>query len=82
MEFKALYSATLRGCTVYWQVVNTGPEASAVKGGLRGGFDRSNSGPKGRHEETEYVGAHSIQCYVVKGTVCVAKSDPFFVFIE
>lgn len=82
LEFKALYSATLRGCTVYWQVVNTGPEASAVKGGLRGGFDRSNSGPKGRHEETEYVGAHSIQCYVVKGTVCVAMSDPFFVFIE
>lgn len=82
IDFKALYSSNLRRCRVYWQVVNTGAEAAADAGGLRGGFDESNIRPRGRHEETKYLGAHSIQCYVVKGTICVAQSDPFFVFIE
>lgn len=80
--FRALFSSSLRGCSVYWQVVNTGPEAAAAKGGLRGGFDFSDRGRRGKYEETEYMGAHSIQCYVVRREVCVARSDPFFVFIE
>lgn len=82
IDFRALYSNNLRRCRVYWQVVNTGAEAAAEVGGLRGGFDESDRSPKGKHEETKYLGAHSIQCYVVRGTVCVAQSDPFFVFIE
>ena len=81
IDFKAVFSSSLQPCRVYWQVVNTGQEATAVHG-LRGDFDLSNSGKYGRHEKTEYLGAHSIECYVVRKGVCVAKSDPFFVFIE
>lgn len=69
---------------VYWQVVNTGQEANQAKG-LRGGFDLSRiAGVGGLHQEesTLYAGAHSIECFIVKDGVCVARSGPFVVNIE
>jgi hypothetical protein len=44
---------------VYWQVVNTGPEAEAVTGGLRGGFDEGSveRGKPIRAESTRYRGS-------------------------
>ena len=69
---------------VYWQVVNTGPEAEAVTGGLRGGFDegRLERGKPIRAESTRYQGSHSIEAFVVKDGYCVAATGPFIVNIE
>jgi len=66
---------------VFWQVVNTGAEAAAVNGGLRGGFDKGtvDRGSIVRRESTEYTGTHSIECFIVKSDYLVARSGPFIV---
>lgn len=68
---------------VYWQVVNTGPEAAAVLGGLRGGFDEGtiDKGAIVRNESTSYTGAHTIECFIVKEGYLVARSGAFIVNI-
>ena len=69
--------------TVYWQVVNTGEEASNG-GGLRGEIYKSKSygvGGLTQRESTLYEGTHWIQCYIVKQGKCVAQSAPFVVNI-
>lgn len=68
---------------VYWQVVNTGPEAEAADG-LRGGYyDCSvEKGRKMRKESTLYTGTHWIECFIVKNGVCVARSGEFVVKIQ
>ncbi len=69
--------------TVHWQVVNTGPEAAAIAGGLRGGFD-AGSVEKGtivRKESTSYTGTHTIECFIVKDGYLVARSGAFIVNI-
>lgn len=61
----------------YWQVVNTGTEATAA-GQLRGGFGRDWL----THEEsTLYSGKHWIECVIVKQGQLVARSGPIFVNI-
>lgn len=70
---------------VYWQVVNTGDEAGAVSGGLRGGFCEglTQKGGLTRKEATLYKGSHWIECFIVnKQGVCVARSGEFVVNIE
>ena len=69
---------------VYWQVVNSGPEAEAVPGGLRGGFDRGivERGSIKRVEHTEYAGMHTIECFIVKSGYLAANSGPFVVNIK
>ena len=69
---------------VYWQVVNSGPEAEAVPGGLRGGFDRGivERGSIKRVEHTEYAGTHTIECFIVKSGYLAANSGPFVVNIK
>lgn len=68
---------------IYWQVVNTGHQARGV-GQLRGGFDFSTSslGKNVRRESTSYKGSHSIECFIVKNDVCVARSGQFIVNIR
>lgn len=68
---------------VYWQVVNTGEEAKRAKD-LRGGFQRgySMAGTLTKKEPTKYRGTHSIECFIVKGEYCVARSGPFLVNIN
>lgn len=68
---------------VYWQVVNTGIEASEA-GGLRGGFDQgiAGRGTLTHHESTSYAGSHSIECFIVKNGYCVARSGAFVVNIK
>jgi hypothetical protein len=63
---------------VYWQVVNTGDEATRERG-LRGGFD---PGGVKRYESTSYRGRHMIQAHIVKGGQCVAQSKAVFVLIK
>lgn len=71
------------GAVVYWQVVNTGENASAA-GELRGeifdGRDRSRVPLRGRTENwerTEYRGCHEIRALLVQGNRVVAMSDYF-----
>lgn len=65
---------------IMWQIVNTGDEAKYC---LRGGFERSNAGPKSRAETTLYSGKHYVQCFVIdKNDNCVARSKEFFVNIK
>lgn len=68
---------------VYWQVVNTGEEAKRAKD-LRGGYQRgySMTGTLTKKEPTKYRGTHSIECFIVKGDYCVARSGPFLVNIN
>ena len=65
---------------VYWQVVNTGA-AAKVANDLRGEFERPRAehGYLVRRESTSYPGTHSIECFIVKGGYCVARSGIFVV---
>lgn len=67
--------------TVKWQVTNTGEEASKA-GCLRGDFYTSNIGHNGRHEVTSFTGSHSVQCFIIKKGICVAKSRDFIINIH
>jgi len=66
------------GAELFWQVVNTGEEAARA-GGLRGQFE---PGSTFKEESTLYRGDHSIECFVVRRGVCVARSGPFEVKIR
>ncbi|QRP64103.1 hypothetical protein I6J77_01115 [Rhodanobacter sp. FDAARGOS 1247] len=65
---------------VYWQVVNTGAAAKAAND-LRGEFElpRAEHGYLVKRESTSYPGTHSIECFIVKGGYCVARSGIFVV---
>jgi Adenylyl/Guanylyl and SMODS C-terminal sensor domain/Cyclic GMP-AMP synthase DncV-like, nucleotidyltransferase domain len=69
---------------VKWQVVNTGKEASERGiAELRGHFDEGT----GQHgtiqwEHTAYRGTHSIEAFVIKDGVCVARSGPVTVRVR
>jgi hypothetical protein len=63
---------------LFWQVVNTGREAEADRG-LRGTIFKGQSV---QQETTRYRGKHWIECFVVKDSVCVARSGEFFINIE
>ena len=69
--------------SVYWQVVNTGQEAKKAEQ-LRGEIFLAKTAGKGglRHkEETRYNGTHWVECFIVKGNECVARSNEFFIRI-
>lgn len=77
---------------VFWQVVNTGSEATNA-GALRGeivpassvgaGGLQSTSAPGPlRRERTLYVGMHWIECFIVTDGVCVARSGPYIVNVR
>ncbi|MEM5316516.1 nucleotidyltransferase [Paraburkholderia sp. JHI869] len=67
---------------VYWQVVNSGLEATRANQ-LRGGFDLGavERGSVVRHESTLYSGSHTIECFIVKQGHLVARSGAFVVNI-
>lgn len=78
--FRALTSVK-QPYRVVWQIVNTGIEAE--NGGcLRGGFEESDIGTNGKREATAYTGSHSVQCFIIKRGVCVAKSKEFIINIR
>lgn len=69
---------------VYWQIVNTGREASD-KGQLRGSILQSKSAGVGglrQKEATAYTGSHWVECFIVKNGKCVARSGEFVVNIQ
>lgn len=71
---------------VYWQVVNTGAEATSCgQHALRGEILPAKTfGVGGLHqkEATAYTGMHWIECFIVKDGVLVARSGEFVVNIE
>lgn len=70
------------GRKYYWQVANSGQEATNANC-LRGDFYDGllSRGGKVREETTSYGGYHFVKCYVVQNNECVAVSDPFIVNI-
>ncbi len=70
-------------CRIYWQVVNTGAQAENEKG-LRGGFyeGKIERGGKVRTESTRFTGKHWVECFLVRGNVCLARSGEFIVNIQ
>lgn len=82
LHFKAATDVPLP-YDVHWQVVNTGPEAAAIVGGLRGGFDAGvvERGSITKKESTLYTGSHTIECFIVKNGYLVARSGAFIVNI-
>lgn len=80
LKFRA-YTGVRSPYKVKWQVTNTGNEA--IKAGcLRGYFEDSDIGANGKREMTQYTGSHSIQCFIIKKGICVAKSKDFIVNIK
>ncbi len=68
---------------VYWQVVNTGQEAEDARQ-LRGEIVLSKTAGVGgltQKESTLYTGIHWIECFIIKNSVCVARSGEFVVRI-
>ena len=80
LHFRAL-TGVRRPYSVIWQVVNTGQEATMANC-LRGNFEPSNEGFDGKRESTLYKGTHSVQCFIIKNGICVAKSKEFIVNIR
>lgn len=66
---------------VKWQITNTGNEARAANC-LRGDFEDSDEGLMGKREETSYSGSHSVQCFIIKYGICVAKSRCYIINIK
>ena len=84
LKYKAKTKVSLP-YSVKWQVVNTGAHA-VNEGGLRGGFLMQNfpvtnfpSDHFGKWESTKYTGKHWIECFIIKDSICVARSGKFFV---
>ena len=80
-------SLKFRACTgvkppfiIKWQITNTGEEAGAA-GCLRGYFEDSDEGNMIKNETTRYKGSHSVQCFVIKNGICVAKSNALIINI-
>jgi hypothetical protein len=78
----------LRPYRVYWQVVNTGYEAQ-IANSLRGEFYDGEvsegilvKGGLIRKESTLYTGLHWVECFIVKDSICVARSGEFIVNIK
>lgn len=80
LYFRA-YTAVKRPYTIKWQVTNTGEEAKNAEC-LRGDFENSDVGVDGKRETTSYTGSHSVQCFVIKNNVCVAKSKDYIINIK
>lgn len=80
LHFKA-YSGIKKSYYVMWQITNNGEEARVAKC-LRGDFERSNEGENGRLEYTQYKGCHSVQCFIIRNNICLAKSKDYIINIK
>ena len=80
LHFKAM-TGVKTPYKVFWQIVNTGMEATNADC-LRGNFETSDEGENGKRESTMYSGTHSVQCFIIKRGICVAKSKEFIINIK
>jgi hypothetical protein len=58
---------------VFWKVRNSGGEAAARPGGLRGQIHEGSAGAPWT-ESTSYYGGHYVEAYIVRGGVVVASA--------
>lgn len=79
--YHAIRPQSLAGCSVKWQVVNTGDDAYQ-HGCPRGGFEPANCANGSRQESTAYEGTHFVQCFVIKYGRCVAYSKEFLINVK
>ncbi len=80
-QAKLRFDAEIRGGSyteIYWQITNTGEDAERARG-LRGQFEK---GGVQKVETSLYLGDHSIECFVVRNNMCVARSGQFVVSIR
>ncbi len=75
------YTGVKKPFVVKWQITNTGEEARRA-GCMRGNFENSDIGELGKQEATAYTGSHSVQCFIIKKGICVAKSRDFIINIK
>lgn len=81
-DLKFVVKTNTRGAyQVFWQVVNTGQHAESVGDGRGNIFPSNNSNPAVHWEKSLYTGKHSIECFIVKDGICVARSGRFYVNI-
>lgn len=82
LRFEAKIQDVGSGRKFYWQVANSGWEATNANC-LRGNFYEGeiSRGGKVREESTSYSGAHFVRCFVIQHNQCVAISEPFIVNI-
>lgn len=69
---------------VYWQVVNTGEEATSDNC-LRGNIEKAQilgAGGLKYRDASAFTGIHWIECFIIKDGRCVARSSEFFVNIR
>jgi len=76
LGFEATSNAPM-GAQYYWQVVNTGREATKAQS-LRGQLVK---GGRTQNESTLYAGTHWVEVFVVHEGICVARSGEFVVVI-
>lgn len=76
--YHALRSPNMRNCSIRWQIVNTGAEATSANC-LRGETAASNESNGSRRETTAYTGWHYAQCFAIRNDVCIARNKEFFV---
>lgn len=80
LHFRAL-TGVKQPFKVMWQITNTGEEAQVAEC-LRGNFEESDYGLSEKHETTSYSGSHSVQCFIIKKGICVAKSEELIVNVR
>ena len=78
--FFRAYTGAKQPYTVMWQITNTGDEARDANC-LRGNFEDSDYGYV-KKEVTAYSGCHSVQCFIIKRGVCIAKSKIYIINIK
>lgn len=80
LHFKAI-TGVKSPFIVKWQITNTGEE-SMSDNCLRGYFEDSDQGLLGKIEATFYSGSHSVQCFIIKRGICVAKSQDYIINVK
>lgn len=80
LHFRAL-TGVKQPFKVMWQITNTGVEAQVAEC-LRGNFEESDYGLCEKYETASYSGSHSVQCFIIKKGICVAKSEEFIVNVR
>lgn len=72
LEFLIASNSVPKPFSVKWKVRNAGQEA--IKRNMMRGQILDDFGGCKRSERSDFEGAHFVECYIVKGGVCVAKS--------
>lgn len=88
LKFKVNFPKELKqkGLKYYWQVVNSGEEATnahCLRGQIEDAeYKNGTKSGKSWEESTVYVGHHFVRCFLVVNGECIEQSEPFLVNIK